>query len=288
MYVASTRALPAADPAEIVVAVREAATLAEAAAALGAATRWLGFDRFVLVVRSAGRAPVRLSDYPARWFDRCCALGVCDGDPVMLAAAQSVAPFWWHELPTLLALSPQQHGHRAVAAARGLTHGYSVPVHLPAGGLGVCSFAGDGDPSVGDRNPGDRLLDQPATAHHLACLAVDTVRRLTAGDAATMPGASATTPAEVAAAANAPRLTPRQLDCVVLAARGKSNWVAGQLLGLSSDTVHKYIENAKRRYGVSSRTELVVRALHDGHLSFADVFTPDRSGAERRSPAAAS
>jgi LuxR family quorum-sensing system transcriptional regulator CciR len=44
------------------------------------------------------------------------------------------------------------------------------------------------------------------------------------------------------------------------------------LLGLSPDTVHKYLESAKRRYGVSSRTELVVRALYDGQLSFNDVI----------------
>ena len=68
------------------------------------------------------------------------------------------------------------------------------------------------------------------------------------------------------------RLTRRQLDCVVLVAQGKSNWVAGQLLGLAPGTVHKYLESAKKRYGVSSRTELVVRALHDGQLSFSDVI----------------
>jgi LuxR family quorum-sensing system transcriptional regulator CciR len=48
--------------------------------------------------------------------------------------------------------------------------------------------------------------------------------------------------------------------------------VTGKLLGLTEGTVHKYLEAAKRRYGVSSRTELVVRALYDGHLSFADVM----------------
>ena len=58
----------------------------------------------------------------------------------------------------------------------------------------------------------------------------------------------------------------------MLAAKGKSNWVSGQLLGLSPDTVHKYLESAKRRYGVSSRTELVVRALFDGQLSFNDII----------------
>ncbi|WP_273461893.1 response regulator transcription factor [Sandarakinorhabdus limnophila] len=73
-----------------------------------------------------------------------------------------------------------------------------------------------------------------------------------------------------------PKLTQRQLDCLVLAARGKSNWVAGQLLGLSGGTVHKYLEAAKTRYGVATRTELVVRALFDGQLSFAGVMGDSR------------
>jgi hypothetical protein len=46
------------------------------------------------------------------------------------------------------------------------------------------------------------------------------------------------------------------------------------LLGLSEGTVHKYLEAAKSRYGVSTRTELVVRALYDGQLSFTDVIGP--------------
>jgi DNA-binding CsgD family transcriptional regulator len=69
-----------------------------------------------------------------------------------------------------------------------------------------------------------------------------------------------------------PRLTKRQLQCMVLAARGKSDWIAGAILGLSPATVHKYLEQAKARYGVSSRTELVVRALHDGEIGFSDLM----------------
>lgn len=67
-------------------------------------------------------------------------------------------------------------------------------------------------------------------------------------------------------------LTPRQRQCTILAGRGKSDWVSGQLLGLAPATVHKYLEQAKARYGVSSRTELVVRALHDGHIDFQDLI----------------
>jgi hypothetical protein len=37
--------------------------------------------------------------------------------------------------------------------------------------------------------------------------------------------------------------------------------------------VHKHIEDAKRRFCVSTRIQLVVRSLFDARLTFADVMT---------------
>ena len=72
--------------------------------------------------------------------------------------------------------------------------------------------------------------------------------------------------------ADRPKLTRRQYDCVVQAARGKSDWDAGHVLGISHQTVHKHLEEAKRRYGVATRAQLIVRALFSGHLTFGDVL----------------
>ena len=79
-------------------------------------------------------------------------------------------------------------------------------------------------------------------------------------------------PASAPTAEDLPRLTQRQLDCLVLAARGKTDWVAGQLLGLSHETVRMHIDNAKERFGVTSRAQLMIRALFYGQLSFADAM----------------
>ena len=59
---------------------------------------------------------------------------------------------------------------------------------------------------------------------------------------------------------------------MVLAAQGKSDWEIGRLLGISESTVHKHIEDAKRRFGVSTRIQLVVRGLAEARLSFADIL----------------
>ena len=53
---------------------------------------------------------------------------------------------------------------------------------------------------------------------------------------------------------------------------GKSDWEIGKLLGISESTVHKHIEDAKRRFGVSTRIQLVVRSLADARLNFSDIL----------------
>ena len=69
-----------------------------------------------------------------------------------------------------------------------------------------------------------------------------------------------------------PRLTDRQRDCVVWAARGKSDWEISRILGLSQDTVIQHVKQARERYGVGKRTLLAVHALFDGTISFIDVL----------------
>jgi LuxR family quorum-sensing system transcriptional regulator CciR len=245
--------------------VRGAVTLPEISAVLSQATREFDFDYFALVQRISSRlsiGPVQLSDYPPEWIELLSATDYYVHDPVLLACEKSVAPFSWDAIPSMLDLSKHQKGYMANARAAGLDSGYTVPIHVPGAASGLCSFV----TTKGRALPQGSL---PA-AQYLACFSFEAARRLVND-----------TPPNVKDRSDAsPRLTQRQLDCVVLAARGKSNWVSGKLLGLSPDTVHKYLESAKRRYGVSSRTELVVRALYDGQLSFSDVIHDSPAGKE--------
>lgn len=235
--------------------VRAAPTLTDIGLVLKAATRQFNFDHFALAQQtSANRlGTLRLSDFPDAWVERLTGHGLVANDPVLLACERQVTPFAWSHLPGLLPMTRRHHDFMAQARAAGLGEGYTVPIHIPGQASGLVSFV----VADGAALPADSL---PA-AQYLACFAFEAARRLRLADADQGSGATA-----------AQRLTQRQLDCLVLAARGKSNWVAGQLLGLSAGTVHKYLEAAKQRYGVSSRTELVVRALFDGQLSFADVM----------------
>lgn len=241
-----------ADVQEFVRTVRAAADLDAITACLSDATRRFEFDYFGMIQRVSARlsaSPVQLSDFPDEWRELLSSGGYYVHDPVLVACEKSVAPFSWDDLPRMITMTKQHHAYMANAERAGLGRGYTIPIHVPGEASGLCSFV-----TAGDRALPARSL--PA-AQYLACFAFEAARRLVA------------TRDE---ADGVPRLTQRQLDCVVLAARGKSNWVAGILLGLSPGTVHKYLESAKKRYNVSSRTELVVRALYDGQLSFNDIL----------------
>ena len=69
-----------------------------------------------------------------------------------------------------------------------------------------------------------------------------------------------------------PRLTDRQRECVMWAARGKSDWEISQILGVSHETVIQHLKQARERYGVGKRTLLAVHALFDGTIAFIDVL----------------
>ncbi len=230
--------------------VKTARSLGAISGLLSDATRALHFDHFAMTQRFSLRiegVPVQLHDLPQSWTAHLAERRHWANDPVLAACQRTVAPFAWSDLPDLIELTPPQRSYIEEAAARGLANGWTVPIHIPGEATGLCSFV----------LASDRSLPQASlpAAQYLACFAFEAARRL----------AGRGEPA-------APRLSKRQLECVVLAARGKSDWVAGQILGLAPDTVHKYLEQAKARFGVSSRTELVVRALHDGQLSFDDLL----------------
>jgi LuxR family quorum-sensing system transcriptional regulator CciR len=178
-------------------------------------------------------------------------------DAALAAASQCFAPFLWSDICRLIACSPPQHAFLTQVAACGIGAAVTVPVHRAscadrAGSYsvfaGACTFLMKADVPL--------PLASLAAAHYVGARAFDAAEVLLKAEPPT-PG---------------PQLTPRQRDCVALVAQGKSDWEVGRLLGISESTVHKHIEDAKRRFGVSTRIQLVVRSLFDAKLSFSEVF----------------
>lgn len=232
-----------------------ATRLTEIEALVADAGREIGFDYYSLMhhVDLTTRKPeyVRLSNYPSSWVGRIFERRYDLDDPVHAACQRTSVGFRWSDLPDLIRLTERQEKILTDARKEGMGDGFTVPVHVPGEFTGSASFGVTAARAL----PGGDAL--PA-AQYLGCFGFEAARRIALR--------------AIAQPAPPPRLTRRQLDCLLLVARGKSDWDAAQILGLSPDTVHQHVESAKKRYGVASRTQLVVRALFDSQVTFSDIL----------------
>lgn len=217
-------------------------------------TAQLGFQYFALthhvdIVAAAGDA-IRLHNYPEDWaaYYDARALGV--SDPVHRASHVTSSGFQWSRLPEMIPLTQGDERMLALGRAQGIGDGFTVPAHIPGEARGSCSFAVDGERSI-------PTLSLPL-AQLAGVFAFEAARRLWTARGKTPPQPS-------------PRLTDRQRDCVLWAARGKGDWEIARILGVSEETVARHIKQGCARYGVNKRTLLAIRALFDGTLSFVDI-----------------
>ena len=229
-------------------------TLGDLAQAVDDVSKWLGFDNYAIINHvDFGRIVpgIRVTNYPVEFIGRLRELGLTR-DPVLRASERAGAGFSWDEIPSLTPLRDADHAYMEEAARHGLVSGFTVPNNVPGEILGSCHF------SVGAGSPLPRM--HFAAAQSVGAFGFEAARRLAGEMVAQGPSPD---PAP---------LTPRQRDCLIQVARGKSDSVIAQLLGLRPRTVNEYVEAAKRRYVVATRQQLVVRALFCSEISFSEVL----------------
>lgn len=76
------------------------------------------------------------------------------------------------------------------------------------------------------------------------------------------------------------KLSARELEILLLVARGMSNRQIAQVLRLAEATVKRHLANLYPKLGVGSRVEAIKRALSEGYISTRDVTRED--GDKRR------
>lgn len=70
------------------------------------------------------------------------------------------------------------------------------------------------------------------------------------------------------------RLSDLEYKCLVFAAQGKSDWDIAQICGLTTSSVAHALERMRKKFGVSSRVQATVHALHHGYLEFHTIMNP--------------
>lgn len=231
--------------------VRDLKTEEDLAHALGEITSDLGFRFFALThhvdVRRSSAA-IRIHNYPdgwAEWFDEQ-SLGAAD--PVHRASNRTSVGFAWSRLPEMIALTAEDRRVLERARKEGIGEGFTVPAHVPGEAHGSCSFACAAGESLSE--------EHLSLVQLVGAFAFEAARRMRRSRVSQDPV----------------QLTERQRECVLLAARGKSDWEIAQVLGVSEATVGEHLRHAYERYGVGKRTLVAVHALFDGTIGFLDVL----------------
>jgi len=239
---------------QFIASARDAASTGALYEALARSCRDMGMRYFALshhIDFARERGPsVRLHNYPAHWEEWFDHKGLGRSDPIHRACHLSSVGFGWSKVPAMIKLTPQDRCVLERAFESGIGDGFTIPASVPGETLGSCSFA---------VNSGQAF---PNEVQHVCQLvgafAFEAARRLSG---------SRSFPTD-----QGPILTERQRDCVLWAARGKTDWEISVILGVSHETVIQHLKHARERYGVQKRALLAVRALFDGSISFSDIL----------------
>jgi DNA-binding CsgD family transcriptional regulator len=195
-----------------------------------------------------GESLVARLGWPGPFIDEWLARGYSVGSPGMVAARLRHLPFAWPvtEIPDGLAL-PLGAAGTSVLGGLGITGGVLVPVRLPRGRFAMVSWYGPID-----RDAAQALVE--AVGPQFLLLAhyfLELVRE------------KADPPA---VREDLARMTPRELECLTLIAKGASDAEAGQTLGLSERTVRFHLGNATEKLGARTRSHAVALATQLGIL----------------------
>jgi DNA-binding CsgD family transcriptional regulator len=156
-----------------------------------------------------------------------------------MQALRDTEPFRWGIGSTERNLSTAQKRLLDEASQYGIRLGFTIPVHDGHGPVAAVSFA------IGQREAQfERFVtSNPRMLQLMAMYFHSHVRRKLASDLR-LDGAA---------------LSAREFECLEWAARGKSAWDIGRILGISHHTAISYLNNAKAKLGVRTVVQAALR-----------------------------
>lgn len=175
---------------------------------------------------------------PEEWGERYVQANYFLRDPVMRRLQTDRNPFSWDEAYRLSPFNDNEWVIKGEASEFGLHDGFVVPVSLLDGNHAALSFSGQ----KVDLSPDDQSL-----LGFVASCAIGQLLQLRKAQDAVLC-----------------ELTPREYDCLLWAAEGKSEWVIAQILRISRPTVTKHLSSARQKLGASTRSHAVAIAMRKG------------------------
>jgi LuxR family quorum-sensing system transcriptional regulator CciR len=257
-----------------ILALKPATTANHVREVVGAITKEMGFHSFALVqhVKDFSRENAKflaVSNFSESWVDYFLENRLHAFEPIYAASRRTTVGFRFDDLPNLIKLNDRQKEVRDASRKAGIIDGFCVPAHIPGEANGSCTFVVKNNKPLPERNlPMAQVVGN--FAYEAARLLLRSGVRFVGPEARYRKSGEPEEPAP--ALPEVPKLTTRQLECVVLVGRGKSDWEIAKILGLHEQTVTDHLNEARRRFGLSRRGELVIHSLFHGQITFGDVM----------------
>ena len=211
-----------------------------------------GYGQTMLAVLPDRNAPAEPefafvhSNYSTAWRNKYDAERLQHIDPTSIHCATKSIPLIWS--PEIFSVRKQKEMYEE-ACGHGLRSGISLPIHGAHNELGMLCF-------VSDMKPGKRFQQEAREVLPELSYLRDVIF-------------------ETALPFMKPRgmqqefssLTPRELECVKWCAAGKSSWDIAQILHCSEAAVNFHFSNLRRKFGVKSRQQVVVKAMLRGLIA---------------------
>jgi LuxR family transcriptional activator of conjugal transfer of Ti plasmids len=194
---------------------------------------------YLALPRASGGDARLISNYPTQWTMHYLQSHYERLDPVISQALSDSEPFEWGPGISSSTLSPQQLELLEDAAFFGIRYGFTIPIHDGRGAIAAVTYASQ------ERGPvfqhciarNGRVLQLMALYFHAHARRKVVSDRMVDGVA----------------------LSRRELECLEWAARGKSAWDIGQIVGITRRTAAFHLDNAKAKLGVRSICQAVAR-----------------------------
>jgi DNA-binding CsgD family transcriptional regulator len=209
-----------------------------------------GYDRYMYAMMSYDPAqewhdvPSIMRNYPEDWMKFYIENGYVAIDPLRQVAFRARGPVLWDNVPELIELSSEQRSCLFQGTEAGLFNGIGVPFHGPCGevaGVGIASSERSIDLHPNVVSALALISQQFHTAYiHMALGALGTPKV---------------------------QLTQREREILLWCSRGKSNWVIGEILGISEHAVKFHVANCIAKLGTDSRITAVLKAIRLGLIS---------------------
>ncbi|TIQ61763.1 MAG: LuxR family transcriptional regulator [Mesorhizobium sp.] len=184
--------------------------------------------------------PLVILNFPDEWQKRYSEMGYDGIDPIIKTSRMRAGAFRWSEVYDDVRTTEDERRVLDEASSFGLRSGISVPLHGPGGNFAVMSFAQAWHGEFKDRSIA--YLQLAALHFH------SKVAKFANSD-----GIEET-----------PNFSSREKECILWAARGKSSWETGRIVGISENTVNFHLKNLMKKLGTNSRTVAALKAVNFG------------------------